>query len=138
MGDNGTTLVTQDPVMQSHPTSVQLPPKDDNSRSMARNTNTGVCSLGPALYLVQTLGHYAVLCEQRDRKSPLTTRPKHQLLMTGVGQEIGGVYIIGHVIGAVSSEQGQTLGREQTEKGEEAGGNADVPSLSQQEQQNPC
>ena len=51
--------------------------------------------------------------------------------MTGVGQEIGRVYLIVRVIGAVSSEQGQALGREQKEKGEEAGGNADPPSLSQ-------
>lgn len=38
-------------------TSVLLPPKDNNTRSMNRNTNTGVCSLGPALSLTQTLGH---------------------------------------------------------------------------------
>lgn len=54
--------------------------------------------------------------------------------MTGVGQETGRVYIIVRVTGAVSSEQGQALAREQKEKGEEAGGNAGPLLLSQQKQ----
>lgn len=36
----------------------RLPRKDNDTRGMSRNTNTGVCgSLGLALYLVHTLGH---------------------------------------------------------------------------------
>lgn len=52
--------------------------------------------------------------------------------MTGVGQEIGRVYLIVRVIGAVSSEQGQALGREQKEKGKKLQGTrTHLPCLNQ-------
>lgn len=69
-------------------TSVQLPPKDNDKRSINRK-QTQVCAYEaqPCAYSKHRVT-YTMWWEKRVQKSPLTTHPKHQLLRPGGGQDI--------------------------------------------------
>lgn len=108
----------------SHSYLCAAPPKDNNTRSMSTNTNTGVCSLGPALYLVQTLGHlHDVTWAKGPKVSPYHT-PKAPTPLDWFGQEIAKAYVTVTLASGVPSEwrpsqetrgergKGQPLGRQ--------------------------
>lgn len=110
--------------------SIQLPPKDDNPRNRARNTNTGVCSLGPALYLVQTLCHWRNVVWAKGPKVSLATCPNHHLFGTGGWQETAKVTTESLWLVPCPQSKARPLRRARRQR------DADPLSLSQWEQ--PC